>query len=167
ERRVLSRELLDIGDPATAYKIAAAHSAESPAQAVDAEFHAGWYAFRGLGDARTGARHFARIAEISDGPISLSRANYWLGRAAEAGGPGNARQYYERAAQYGTAFYGQLAAAKLGRNIIPASYPAPSDADRTNFERRHAVQAIGRLEQAGDRKSTRLNSSHVKISYAV
>lgn len=149
ERRVLSRELLDIGDPATAYKIAAAHSAESPAQAVDAEFHAGWYAFRGLGDARTGARHFARIAEISDGPISLSRANYWLGRAAEAGGPGNARQYYERAAQYGTAFYGQLAAAKLGRNIIPASYPAPSDADRTNFERRHAVQAIGRLEQAG------------------
>lgn len=149
ERRVLSRELLDIGDPATAYKIAAAHSAESPAQAVDAEFHAGWYAFRGLGDARTGARHFARIAEIADGPISLSRANYWLGRTAEAGGPGNARQYYERAAQYGTAFYGQLAAAKLGRNIIPASYPAPSDAERTNFERRHAVQAIRRLEQAG------------------
>jgi soluble lytic murein transglycosylase len=149
ERRVLSRELLDLGDAKTAYQLAAAHAAESPAQAVDAEFHAGWYAFRGLGDAKTGARHFARIAEIADGPISLSRAHYWLGRAAEAGGPGNARQYYERAAQYGTAFYGQLAAAKLGRSTISAAYPAPSDADRGNFERRQAVQAIRRLEQAG------------------
>jgi len=149
ERRVLSRELLDLGDAATAYKLAAAHAAESPALAVDAEFHAGWYAFRGLGDARTGARHFARIAEIADGPISLSRAHYWLGRAAEAGGPGNARQHYERAAQYGTAFYGQLAAARLGRDTIAAAYPSPSDADRQNFERRQAVQAIRRLEQAG------------------
>ncbi len=149
ERRVLSRELLDLGDAKTAYQLAAAHAAESPSLAVDAEFHAGWYAFRGAGDARTGARHFARIAEIADGPISLSRAYYWLGRAAEAGGPGNARQYYERAAQYGTAFYGQLAAAKLGRSAISAAYPSPSDADRRNFENRQAVQAIRRLEQAG------------------
>jgi soluble lytic murein transglycosylase len=74
ERRVLSRELLDLGDAKTAYQLAAAHAAESPTLAVDAEFHAGWYAFRGVGDARTGARHFARIAEIADGPISLSRA---------------------------------------------------------------------------------------------
>ena len=149
ERRVLSRELLDLGDARTAYQLAAAHAAESPSLAVDAEFHAGWYAFRGLGDAKTGARHFARIAEIADGPISLSRAYYWLGRAAEAGGPGNARQHYERAAQYGTAFYGQLAAARLGRNTIAASYPSPTDADRSTFERRQAVQAIRRLEQAG------------------
>jgi soluble lytic murein transglycosylase len=149
ERRVLSRELLDLGDAATAYKLAAAHAAESPSMAVDAEFHAGWYAFRGQGDARTGARHFARIAEIADGPISLSRAYYWLGRAADAGGPGNARQYYERAAAYGTAFYGQLAAEKLGRKTIPAGFPAPSDSDRRSFDNRQAVQAIRRLEQAG------------------
>ncbi|TKT81292.1 lytic transglycosylase domain-containing protein [Aquamicrobium sp. LC103] len=149
ERRVLSRELLDIGDPATAYKLAAAHSAESPARAVDAEFHAGWYALRGLRDASTASRHFAKIAEIADGPISLSRAYYWMGRSADAGGPGNARSYYERSASYGTAFYGQVSAAKLGRNAISASYPSPSNADRQNFERRQAVQAIRRLEQAG------------------
>ena len=149
ERRVLSRELLDLGDARTAYQLAAAHAAESPSMAVDAEFHAGWYAFRGLNDARTGARHFARIAEIADGPISLSRAHYWLGRAAEAGGAGNARQHYERAAQYGTAFYGQLAAAKLGRSTISATYPSPTDADRRNFENRQAVRAIRRLDQAG------------------
>ena len=88
------------GDVKGAYRLAAAHSAESPADAADAEFHAGWYALRGLGDAKTGARHFARIAAIADGPISLARAYYWLGRAAEAGGPGNAQAYYLKAAGY-------------------------------------------------------------------
>lgn len=149
ERRVLSRELLDLDDAETAYRLAAAHAAESPAHAADAEFHAGWYALRGLGDAAAGARHFARIATIADGPISLSRAYYWLGRAAEAGGPGDARAFYERAAAHGTAFYGQLAAVKLGRTALPAGSPSASDADRDAFERRQAVEAIRRLEQAG------------------
>ena len=90
ERRVLARELVDHGDIKTAYQIVAAHSAEQPNNIVDAEFHAGWYALRGLDDPKTAAMHFARIAEVADGPLSLSRAYYWLGRAAEAGGPGNA-----------------------------------------------------------------------------
>jgi soluble lytic murein transglycosylase len=149
ERRVLSREMLDLGDPETAYKLAAAHAAESPAQAADAEFHAGWYALRGMNDAEAGARHFTRIAEIAEGPISLSRAYYWLGRAAEAGGPGDAGAQYERAAAYGTAFYGQLAAAKLGRETVLAEPPSPTEADRRTFEARDAVKAIRRLDVAG------------------
>ncbi|TWG94697.1 soluble lytic murein transglycosylase [Mesorhizobium sp. J18] len=149
ERRVLSRELLDTGDVKSAYRVAAAHKGGRPATIADAEFHAGWYALRGLSDPNTAARHFARIAEIADGPISLSRAYYWLGRAAEAGGPGNSRSYYERAANYGTAFYGQVAAAKLGRNIIAAAYPDPTPIDRQAFNSREAVRAIRRLEEAG------------------
>ncbi|MCG6115715.1 MAG: lytic transglycosylase domain-containing protein [Mesorhizobium sp.] len=149
ERRVLSRELLDVGDAQNAYRVAAAHTGGTPATQVDAAFHAGWYALRALNDASTAYRHFARIVEISEGPISVSRGNYWLGRAAEAGGGGNARQFYERAAQHGTAFYGQLAAAKLGRNTIPADFPSASDTDRRNFQNRQAVHAIRRLEEAG------------------
>jgi soluble lytic murein transglycosylase len=149
ERRVLSRELLDLGDAQSAYRIAAAHVAESPVNSVDAEFHAGWYALRFLNDPRTAARHFQEIVRIAEGPISLSRGHYWLGRAAEAGAGGNARDHYARAAQFGTAYYGQLAAAKLGRNAISASYPSPTESDRLNFERREAVQAIRRLEAAG------------------
>jgi soluble lytic murein transglycosylase len=149
ERRALSREFVDAGDVKTAYRIAAQHSAESPSSAVDAEFHAGWYALRSLNDPPTAARHFARIAEIADGPISQSRAYYWLGRTAEAGGQGNAGAYYKRAASYGTAFYGQLAAAKIGRRALSVAYPAPSDADRHIFPTRETVQAIRRLEDAG------------------
>jgi soluble lytic murein transglycosylase len=149
ERRVLSRELLDIGDPRGSYEIAAAHSAESPVPAADAEFHAGWYALRHLGEAETASRHFARIAEIAEGPISLSRAYYWLGRAAEAGGPGDAKAYFEKAAVYGTCFYGQLAVQRLGRAELAVAAPEPSAADREIFESREPVRAIRRLEQAG------------------
>lgn len=149
ERRVLSRELVDQGDMKTAYKIAAAHAAENPTNVADAEFHAGWYAFRGLGDAKTGARHFSRIAEIAEGPISLSRAYYWLGRAAEAGAPGDARAHFERASAYGTTFYGQLAAQRIGLDRVRVGYPHPSMADHEKFVRREPVRAIKRLEAAG------------------
>ncbi|MCO6389431.1 transglycosylase SLT domain-containing protein [Aliihoeflea aestuarii] len=149
ERRVLARELIDLGENRLAYQVAAGHSAESPANAVDAEFHAGWFALRFLNDPRTAHNHFNRIVQISEGPISLSRGYYWLGRAAEAGGPGTARDYYQRGARYGTAFYGQLAAAKLNATTISAAFPSASDADRRNFEGRQAVQAIRRLERAG------------------
>ncbi|MGH6762838.1 MAG: lytic transglycosylase domain-containing protein [Phyllobacterium sp.] len=150
ERRVLSRELLDQGDAKLAYRVAAGHAAESPAVAADAEFHAGWYALRALNDPNTATRHFARIIEISKRPISESRGYYWLGRAAAAGGGGNANDYYRRAAEHGTTFYGQLAAAKLGKNTLSVPYPKPSQAERSRFDRREAVQAIRRLEGLGN-----------------
>ncbi|UDL91511.1 lytic transglycosylase domain-containing protein [Mesorhizobium sp. PAMC28654] len=149
ERRVLSRELVDQGDMKTAYRIVAAHAAESASNAVDAEFHAGWYALRGLNDAKLAATHFARVADLAQGPMSLSRAYYWLGRAAEVGGPGNAADYFGRAATYGTTFYGQLAAERVGRRALNIVYPQPSAADRGNFANREAVSAIKRLQEAG------------------
>ncbi|WP_309084045.1 lytic transglycosylase domain-containing protein [Chelativorans sp.] len=149
ERRALSRELLDLEDAKTAYRIASDHVGGSAASRADAEFHAGWYALRYLNDPDKAALHFARIPAIADGPISKARGYYWLGRAAEAGGPGEATPFYERAAVHGTAFYGQLAAARLGRTSIDAGAPEPTALDRRNFFGREAVRAIRRLEQAG------------------
>ncbi|MCQ8781125.1 lytic transglycosylase domain-containing protein [Mangrovibrevibacter kandeliae] len=146
ERRIISRDLIDQGEPKLAYKVAAAHSAETPSDAAEAEFHAGWYALRFLNDPSTAAKHFSRIAEFSSRPMSASRAYYWLGRAAEAGGPGNARSYYGRAASYGTTYYGQLAAARLGARPGDIEYPKPTDAERRRFEQREAVRAIKRLQ---------------------
>ncbi|RUU51913.1 lytic transglycosylase domain-containing protein [Mesorhizobium sp. M2C.T.Ca.TU.002.02.1.1] len=149
ERRVLSRELVDQGDMKTAYRIVSMHAAESPANAAEAEFHAGWYALRGLNDPVTAARHFTRIAELAQGPVSLSRAYYWLGRAAEVGGPGSAKDYFTRAASYGTTFYGQLAGERVGLRTLNIVYPKPSAADRQSFDGREAVSAIKRLQEAG------------------
>jgi len=149
ERRVLSRELVDQGDMKTAYKIVSMHAAESPASAAEAEFHAGWYALRGLNDPATAATHFARIADLAQGPVLLSRAYYWLGRTAEVGGPGDAKQYFTRAAAYGTTFYGQLAGERVGLRTLNIVYPQPSAADRQAFAGREAVSAIKRLQEAG------------------
>jgi len=149
ERRILSRELLDLGKPQLAYKLVSAHAAETPTMAAEAEFHAGWYALRALNQPKTAAPHFAKIAEISSRPISASRAFYWLGRSAEAGSGGDARDYYRRSAHFGTTFYGQLSAAKLSEKAPELIYPRPTEADRARFAARPAVQAIRRLEQVG------------------
>ncbi len=141
--------LLEKGERKAAYRLVAAHSAEGVTEAVEAEFHSGWYALRYLNDPSTAAKHFARISQISSRPLTQSRAYYWMGRAAEAGGGGSARDLYARAARYGATYYGQLAAAKLGRSPGEISYPSPSAGERRSFENREAVQAIKRLESIG------------------
>lgn len=149
EQRIVSRGLLEKGEAKAAYAIAAAHSAESPAEVSEAEFHAGWYALRGLKDGAVAAGHFAAILKVAEGQITRARAHYWLGRAAEAGGPGTPAEHYAEAAKYPTTFYGQLASARLKTPLVNIAYPAPTETDRTQFAGREAVQAIRKLEAAG------------------
>lgn len=149
EQRIISRGLVDQGQFKPAYRIVANYAATSPTDIVEAEFHAGWYALRGLQDPTTAERHFRKILQTSNGPISVSRAWYWLGRAAEAGGPGQSSEFYTKAASFPGTFYGQLAAERLGRKTLNVAYPSPSTADRQRFQAREAVQAIARLEAAG------------------
>ena len=149
EQRIVSRGLVDQGEFKAAYRIVDASVAESPQDIGEAEFHAGWYALRGLQDGANASAHFRKILQVSNGPISQSRGWYWLGRAAEAGGPGKAADFYAKAASYPSTFYGQLAAEKLGRRTLDVTYPSPSATDRQRFQTREAVQAISRLEAAG------------------
>jgi soluble lytic murein transglycosylase len=149
EQRIVSRGLVDQGQFKSAYAVVVNHVAASPADTVEAEFHAGWYALRGLQDPTTAETHFRKILTVSNGPISVSRAWYWLGRAAEAGGPGKAGEFFAKAAAYPSTFYGQLAAERLGRKTLNVAYPSPTAEDRRRFQAREAVQAISRLEAAG------------------
>ena len=151
ERRVLSRELLDLGNPKLAYKLVAEHAAESSSNQADAEFHAGWYALRFLNDPATARRHFQAIQSVSSMPLSQSRAEYWLGRAAEAmGDKAEAVAQYRLAAAYPTTFYGQLAAGKLGVKQLKLSAPPAADsAVQKRFNSRPMVQAAQRFAAAG------------------
>ncbi len=149
EQRIVSRDLLEAGDARGAYAIAARHRAASPEDIADAEFHAGWYALSGLGDGATASRHFAAILNVAEGPLSRSRAHYWLGRAAEKGGDGDAAAHFSSAAAFPATFYGQLAAARLDRPALSAARIMPKSADRVRFARREAVQAIRTLEASG------------------
>ena len=149
ERRIIARGLADLGDFAEAYRIVANHSATSAVDIADAEFHAGWYALRALRDPAAASRHFDTLLQTSNRPLSASRAYYWLGRSAEAGGPGNARDFFTKAAAHPGTFYGQLAAARIGTTTLNVTYPSPSTGDRERFAGREAVRAIDRLEAAG------------------
>ena len=149
ESRIIARHYYEDGNPREAYQLVAAAMPEGRLDRLDAAFHAGWIALRGLNDGRTASKHFADIVAISPTPISSSRSYYWQGRAAEAGGPGSARDFYRKAGEYETTFYGQLALTKLGRKQLDVDYPSPTASDRSNFQMIPAVQAINRLQSVG------------------
>ena len=131
ERRVLARKLLDLGEFQNAYQVV--RNAALPAnENYRAEFHfmPGWIALRYRNDPATAREHFAHIDDGSANPIVLARANYWRGRAAEAAGENEKmRADYEAAARHGTAYYGQLARARLGLDKIELRPPLQPDPD--------------------------------------
>ena len=154
ERRLIARKLLDIGDPSTAYRVVRETVPPNKENyRVEHEFTAGWIALRFLNDPAAAAQHFARIGAGISNPISLARAGYWRGRAADAmNKPQEARAHYEQAARYSTAYYGQLARAKLGLpEIALASPPVPSAEKRSALARHEVVRAIEILYAINER----------------
>jgi peptidoglycan lytic transglycosylase len=127
KRRILARRLLDLGDPKAAYRVVS--EVAPPANPYyRAEFHfmQGWIALRFLSDPIKALRHFGKVDEGSNDPIVLARAAYWRGRAFEANGQSDQMTaQYEIAARYPTAYYGQLARARLGMNEIALRPPPP------------------------------------------
>jgi soluble lytic murein transglycosylase len=143
ERRVLARKLIDLGDAATAYQVVR-HSALPANPYYRAEFHfmAGWIALRFFADPAKALKHFSHVDEGATDPIVLARAAYWRGRAAEAAGHlDEMRAQYEAAARYPTAYYGQLARARLGLGDVMLHPPLRSvDVDAS--EVLHAAQML-------------------------
>jgi peptidoglycan lytic transglycosylase len=149
ERRLIARKLLDDDDAKSAYQIA--RNAVVPNRdnyRVEHQFTAGWIALRFLNDPATAQTHFAKIAQGISNPISLARASYWLGRTAEAmGRQQEARAHYQAAAQYPTAYYGQIARAKLGmKDLVLRSLP-----ERHGTAQHEVVRAIDLLYAVGER----------------
>ena len=77
-------------------------------------------------------------------PIRLfARAAYWRGRAAEVAGRfEEMRAQYEAAARYPTAYYGQLANARLGLGEIAFRSPQPEPSSGTARELAHAAEIL-------------------------
>jgi soluble lytic murein transglycosylase len=149
ERRLIARKLLDDNDAKTAYQVA--RNAAVPARdnyRVEHQFTAGWIALRFLNDPATAQTHFAKIAQGISNPISLARASYWQGRASEAmGRQQEARAHYQAAAQHPTAYYGQIARAKLGmKDLVLRSPP-----ERHGTLQHEVVRAIDLLYAVGER----------------
>ncbi|HEY4738274.1 MAG TPA: lytic transglycosylase domain-containing protein, partial [Xanthobacteraceae bacterium] len=129
ERRLVARKLLDLGNARLAYEVAnTAALPKDENHRAERHFTAGWIALRFLHEPGAALSHFALIADGVTNPITLARAFYWQGRAAEAlGREEDARSFYRQAAYYPTAYYGQLARAKLGLNEVTLRTPPESE----------------------------------------
>ena len=145
ERRVLARKLLDAGDAQNAYIVARdATEPDSPNYRAEHHFMAGWIALRYLHDPQTAYAHFLKISENNENPISLARGGYWSGRAAEAmNRMSEARRHYQEAARFPTAYYGQIARAKVGLGELALNaYPSLSSSERSKAMQSDIVRAV-------------------------
>jgi soluble lytic murein transglycosylase len=153
QRRILARKLLDQGKFRTAYDVV--REAAPPANEyyrADFHFMTGWIALRYLNDPLTARAHFAHIDDGASNPIVLARANYWRGRAAEAiGANDEMRASYQAAARYPTAYYGQLARAKLGIDKIELRLPLQPDPVNVPAALDELVRAADMLYTLGER----------------
>ncbi len=76
-------------------------------------------------------------------PIVRARAAYWRGRAAEAAGQFNEmRAQYQAAARYPTAYYGQLARARLGLGDFALRPPPQQPLQGSAIEILHAADIL-------------------------
>ncbi|MGB7100244.1 MAG: lytic transglycosylase domain-containing protein [Xanthobacteraceae bacterium] len=150
ERRALARKLLDLGDARSAYEVAnGAATPRTENHRAEQQFTAGWIALRFLREPAIALAHFTRVAEGSANPITIARSFYWQGRAAEALGRGQeARSYYVVAARYSTAYYGQLARARLGIGEVTLRNPPELSADHRRLE---VIRAFEILYALGER----------------
>ncbi|HRJ69141.1 MAG TPA: lytic transglycosylase domain-containing protein [Beijerinckiaceae bacterium] len=145
ERRMMVRKALDSGDPASAYRIAAEHSAVAPHNRVDAEVHAGWVALQYLGKPDVAARHFAQARREAKTPHSIARAAFWQGRAADAAGDGASTVFYTDAARHSHVYHGQLARARLGSTALLDTLDEPPVEELEAATRHIGLRAIRAL----------------------
>ncbi|HMO06386.1 MAG TPA: lytic transglycosylase domain-containing protein [Paracoccaceae bacterium] len=163
-RAALARELDERGQHRLALRVAAGHGLTQGGAFADLEFLAGFIALRRLNDPMSALTHFRRLKEAVRTPISLSRADYWIGRAEESAGRGDAaRAAYSAAARHQTTYYGLLSAERLGQEVDPRLVrpPAPGDWQQASFVRDPAFQAGRLFVRAGDRVNGRRFMLHL------
>ncbi len=156
EKHSVVRRLIREGDFQTAYLLATDHGLSSGEGFRDAEWEAGWLALEKLNNPVQAEAHFRTFGAGVETPISISRAQYWLGRALEAQGRmPEAQAAYEIGSKYPYVFYGQLAAEKVAAwrpeaGILAfAPVAPPTTAERAAFETRPIVRAAILLAETG------------------
>ena len=115
KRRSYARDEMRNGSAEVAYKLASTHQLAEGSNFADLEWLAGYIALRFLKQPEVALKHFTRLQDAVQTPISLGRAGYWRGRAFEAlEAPEKAMEAYRIGGEHQTSFYGLLAAEKAG-----------------------------------------------------
>jgi soluble lytic murein transglycosylase len=146
ERRELAYGALKLGKMKLAYKLVQNAGPLTVNPLKEQTFMAGWIAFRYLNNVAAAEKHFRAMAAAADGPLSNAKAQYWLGRVADArGDKAGAAKHYRLAAQNTDTFHGLLAMQMLqpGRTSLEIKPPAyPSSEQIRNFMSHDATKAL-------------------------
>ena len=138
------------GDVSLGYRIANGYGATEGTTFAEGEWLAGWIALRFLDDYKVAYDHFTTLYTGVGTTISKARGAYWAGRAAEEmGDMATAQNWYKAAATNQTAYYGQLAASRIGLAdaLKFEPMPRPTVAESAAFGQRELVRAVRMLGQ--------------------
>ncbi len=162
-RLVYIRELLKSDDGDDAYEIASKHGlTEKSKKYWEAQWTAGWVALRFDDEPEIAYTHFKKLYDHVKQPVTLARATYWLGMAAQASGNQDlALKWYKEASEYPLYFYGQLAIHKRraldplnsSEEIILPKDPEVRIADAHEVADELQVKAAYLLAMMGDKKN--------------
>lgn len=112
----------------------------------------GWIYYAFLNDSRSAYEEFYALHKQVQYPVSKARAAYWAGMAAKRNGNTDiAQEWLERAAEYPTVFYGQLAHGQLQPDeplSLPSS-PSFSRDEKENFDREDVIRMVMLLARHG------------------
>jgi len=146
-----------------AYDLTLHHGFDRGAEFAEAEFLAGWIALTKRNQPQIAARHFATLKNGVSLPVSLGRASYWQGRAAEEMGDPSSVAYYSEAAKYPNVYYGQLASEKVHQGYARINLPAEEMGDdiRGQFEGNELIRALRMIGEIQDERMYNYFSFHL------
>jgi len=153
-----ARRSVQRGDMSAGYRIANGFGATEGATFAEGEWLSGWIALRALADYKVAYEHFTTLYAGVGTTISKARGAYWAGRAAEEmGDMATAQNWYRAAATNNSAYYGQLAAARMGSSdaLTFAPMPQPTAAEIAAFNKRELVRVVRLLGQLDQDDRTR------------
>lgn len=166
-RQYYAREAIAKGQYKRALSIVRAPGELDREAKAEALWLSGWLRYEFLHDPRGAYEEFYKLYDTVLTPVSKARAAYWAARAAERNGNhAIASDWYQKAAQYPTVFYGQLALAKRAPGQ-PLPLPStPSGSGSIGQGEQQLVSAAHLLSQNGYNDMARLFLEHVATGNA-
>ena len=151
-RKLYIRKLIKQERYMDAYYLARYHSFKANRYKIaEAEWFAGWLSHSFINNYTQAFKHFKNIYNVAETPISLARANYWMGRSLEAKGQKPAAdRWYRNAAKFQATFYGQLASIKIGKDEFDFPIPSSvSNRDLKAYRNNEVAKAASIMMQIG------------------
>ncbi|WP_010299267.1 lytic transglycosylase domain-containing protein [Candidatus Odyssella thessalonicensis] len=150
ERNLIARRLLEDKKYQAAYDTIKDHGLKKGENFANAEWLAGWLCLRFLKNPEQAKEHFEHLNESVSTPVSVARAQYWLGRAEkDLSNQAQAQMWWQKAQKHIATYYGQLAHKELnGKMPAPKLKLAKFDASvRRSLEGRELFAYMRLLQE--------------------